>query len=110
MMQARRFHSVPLATNWYHTRRSGLIAKALLVLAGLQSTVVKAEADAPIAAWRHQRYVPVTVMEEVLKLLFQLGIGAIDFADDPGTTKGGVMPALAAGCEGAARLGVSLHA
>ncbi len=110
MMETRGFHSVLLVTNWYHTRRSGLIAQALFAPAGLQVSVVQAEANAPISGWWHQRYLAITVWEETLKLLLQRGLGAIGFADDPRTAPGVILPALASGCEVAARLGVSVHA
>jgi uncharacterized SAM-binding protein YcdF (DUF218 family) len=94
VMQARDLHSVVIATSWYHTHRSRLLAAAILAPTGIAATVVRAGHESDSAQWWRQRYLAVTVLEEFVKLALEGWIGSPAFADDPNPSP----PALVSGC------------
>jgi uncharacterized SAM-binding protein YcdF (DUF218 family) len=99
MMAERGFRSVLIATSWYHTRRSRLLAQAILAPAGIAATVVQVETDADLAHWWTRRYLAITVLEELGKLFIERWVGTLAFSDDPGRTDAEKAPSsLASGC------------
>jgi hypothetical protein len=94
VMQARGLHSVLIVTSWYHTRRTHLLATAILAPAGIAATVVQAGHGSESVQWWRRRYLAITVLEEFVKLGLERWFGTPAFADDPADSP----PALVSGC------------
>ena len=86
ILQKRRFHSIIVVTNWYHTRRVKLMSRRIFSPQRITFFVVSAKRDiSGPSNWWHYRYEAIKVLEEFVKLgcFYIEPIFNFSFADDP---------------------------
>jgi uncharacterized SAM-binding protein YcdF (DUF218 family) len=82
-MSRLEVRSVLLVTSWYHSGRVARLARNALGRANLESRVIVAQDTAGPGNWWHQRYVSITVLEEIVKTVLGFLPATVSFADEP---------------------------